>query len=189
MTQIESKEESVVAVYKLHPDAENAVNLLKKNSFNIKNVAVVGQSDQTKEHVTAYYSTGDRMKHWGKNGAFWSGMFVLLAGSAVFAIPGVGLVMVAGSAVPWIVGVLDTALGALETAVVVGGLSALGAGLYSRGMDKDRALRYENAVKAGSFLVIAHGTPEEAESARRILADTHPEDIRVYQPGPPAVAT
>jgi hypothetical protein len=95
LTPIESKEESVVAVYKQHPDAENAVNLLKKNSFNIKHVAVVGQSDQTKEHLTAYYSTGERMIHWGKNGAFWSGMFVLLAGSAVFAIPGVGLVMVA----------------------------------------------------------------------------------------------
>jgi hypothetical protein len=188
MTQIDNKEDSVVAVYKLHPDAENAVNLLKKNNFNINNVAVVGQSNQTKDSVAAYYSTGDRMKHWGENGAFWSGMFVLLAGSAVFAIPGVGLVVAAGSAVPWIVGVLDTGLGALEAAAVVGGLSALGAGLYSHGIDKGSALKYETSVKAGKFLVIAHGTPEEAEAARRILADTNAEEITVHQPGQPAVA-
>ena len=104
MTRIESKEDLVVAVYKLHADAEDAVNMLRQNNFNIKNVAVVGQSDdQTKPHVVVFYSTGDRMKHWGENGAFWSGMFVLLAGSAVFAIPGVGLVVAAGSAVPDIV--------------------------------------------------------------------------------------
>lgn len=188
MTQIDNKEDSVVAVYDLHPDAENAVNLLKKDNFNINNVAVVGQSNQTKNHLAAYYSTGDRMKHWGENGAFWSGMFVLLAGSAVFAIPGVGLVVAAGSAVPWIVGVLDTAIGAVETSVVVGGLSVLGAGLYSHGIDKESALKCENVVKAGKFLVIAHGTPEEAEAARRILADTNAEEISVHQPGQPAVA-
>lgn len=128
------------------------------------------------------------MKHWGENGAFWSGMFVLLAGSAVIAIPGVGLVVAAGSAAPWIVGILDTAVGALEAAAVGGGLSALGAGLYSHGIDKDSALKYENVVKAGEFLVIAHGTAEEAEAARRILAETDAEEISVHQPGQPAAA-
>jgi hypothetical protein len=148
--QIDSKEDSVVALYKLHPDAENAVNLLKKNNFNMNNGSVVGQSPQTKEHVVACYSTGGRMKHWRKTGAFWSGMFVLLAGSGVFVIPGVGLVMVAGSAVPWIVGVLGTALGALETAVVVGGLSALAAGLCSHGIDKVSALSTRTPSKLAS---------------------------------------
>lgn len=188
MNQADGKEDSVVAVYTLHPDAENAINLLKKNNFNIKNVAIVGQGDQTEERVVGYYTTSDRIKHWGKHGAFWSGMFVLLAGSAVFAIPGVGLVMVAGSAVPWIVGVLDTALGALETAVVVGGLSALGAALYSRGIPKDSALKYENTVKDGKFLLIAHGTRDEVEAARRILADTHADEINVNHLGQAAAS-
>ncbi|HEY6302543.1 MAG TPA: DUF1269 domain-containing protein, partial [Terriglobales bacterium] len=55
---------------------------------------------------------------WGKYGAFWGGLWGMLIGSAFFLIPGVGPVVVAGSAVAWIVG-------ALESAVVVGGLSAL----------------------------------------------------------------
>jgi hypothetical protein len=151
MAQIDSKENSVVVVYPQHSDAENAINLLMKSDFNIKKLAIVGQGYHTEDQVVGYYTTGDRMKHWGKTGAFWGGLWGLLVGSAFFVIPGVGPVMVAGSAVAWIVG-------ALESAVVVGGLSALGAGLYSIGIPKDSALKYESSIKAGKFLLIAHGT-------------------------------
>jgi hypothetical protein len=47
-----------------------------------------------------------------------------------------------------------------------------GAGLYSIGIPKDSALKYESSIKAGKFLLIAHGTAEEPEAARRILANT-----------------
>jgi len=181
MTQIDSKENSVVAVYLQHSDAENAINLLKKGNFDIKKLAIVGQGYHTEEQVVGYYTTGDRMKHWGKNGAFWGGLWGMLMGSAFFLIPGVGPVVVAGTAVAWIVG-------ALESAVVVGGLSALGAGLFSIGIPKDTALKYEGSVKAGKFLLIAHGTDEEADRARRILADTAPEEINVHKPDQSAVA-
>jgi hypothetical protein len=174
MTQANSNENSVVAVYPLHSDAENAINLLKKSDFNIKKLAIVGQGYHTEDQVVGYYTTGDRMKHWGKNGAFWGGLWGVLVGSAFFLIPGVGPVMVAGSAVAWIVG-------ALESAVVVGGLSALGAGLYSIGVPKKSALKYESSIKAGKFLLIAHGTPIEADLARRILGGTAAEEINVHE--------
>ena len=175
MAQIDSKENSVIAIYAQHSDAENAINLLKKGNFNIKKLAVIGKGYHTEEQVVGYYTTGDRMKHWGKMGAFWGGLWGLLVGSAYFLIPGIGPVIVAGSAVAWIVG-------ALEGAVVVGGLSALGAGLYSLGVPKASALKYESSVKAGKYLLIAHGTPEEAESARRILANSGAEEINAHQP-------
>jgi hypothetical protein len=181
MTAINTKESSVVAVYQLHSDAENAVNLLKKADFNIKKLAILGQGYHTEDQIVGYYTTGDRMKHWGKQGAFWGGLWGLLIGSAFFLIPGVGPVMVAGSAVAWIVG-------ALESAAVVGGLSALAAGLYSIGISKDKALKYESSIKAGKYLLVAHGTPEEVETARQILANTGAEELGVHQPSEPAVA-
>ena len=49
------------------------------------------------------------------------GLWGMLFGAAFFAIPGIG-VLVAGRLVAWIIG-------ALEGAVVVGGLSVIGAGL------------------------------------------------------------
>ena len=64
------------------------------------------------------------MKYWGKLGAFWGGLLGLLLGAAFLVIPGIGPVVAAGSVVAWIVG-------ALEGALVVGGLTALGAALYS----------------------------------------------------------
>jgi uncharacterized membrane protein len=181
MAQVVSKEDSVVAVYADHSDAENAIKKLSKNDFNVKKLAIVGQDYHTDEQVVGYYSTGDRMKHWGKRGAFWGGLWGLLLGSALFIIPGVGPVMVAGSAVAWIVG-------ALESALVVGGLSALGAALYSIGIPKDSALKYERSIKAGKYLLIAHGTEEQVESARRILEKTDAEEITVHLQDQPAAA-
>ena len=73
--------------------------------------------------------------------------------------------MMAGPIVAWIVG-------ALEGAAVVGGLSALGAGLYSIGIPKDSILKYETAVKADQFVVVAHGTFDDVDTAKRILDRT-----------------
>lgn len=49
-----------------------------------------GESEEADENVVGYYNTGDRMKRWGKVGAFWGGFRGLLFGSAFFAIPGIG---------------------------------------------------------------------------------------------------
>jgi hypothetical protein len=58
--------------------------------------------------------------------------------------------------------------------VVVGGVSALGAGLVSNGIPKDSVLKYELALKTDKFLLIAHGTPEAVDKAKGIIAEaTH----------------
>jgi hypothetical protein len=115
------------------------------------------------------------MKYWGKMGAFWGGFWGLLFGSAFFLIPGVGPLVMAGPIVGWIVG-------ALEGAVVVGGLSALGAGLYSMGIPKDSVLQYETAVKSGKYILIAHGSDAETVHAREIISRTNPEAMQEHQP-------
>jgi hypothetical protein len=56
--------------------------------------------------------------------------------------------------------------------VVVGGLSALGAGLYSIGIPRDSVMKYETALKSDKFLVIAHGTADEVAKAKSILETT-----------------
>jgi hypothetical protein len=39
------------------------------------------------------------------------------------------------------------------------------------GTSKEDAIKYENAITAGKFLVIASGAPEEVARAREIVAD------------------
>src|SRR3984885_5044392 len=162
-----SETNSVVAIYGTHSQAEEAVKELQKSGFDMKKRSIVGKDYHTDEYVVGYYNTGDRMKYWGKMGAFWGGFWGLLFGSAFFAIPGVGPVLMAGPIVAWIVS-------ALEGAVVVGGLSAIGAGLYSLGIPQDSILQYETAMKAGKFVVIVHGSADETAQARNIIHLTHP---------------
>lgn len=124
--------------------------------------------------MVGYYNSGDRIKYWGKLGAFWGGLWGLLFGSAFFFIPGIGPIVVGGPLVTWIVG-------ALEGAAVVGGVSAVGAALYSIGIPKDSILKYETSLKANKFLLIVHGTTEEVEKAGQILKSTNATETNVHK--------
>src|SRR3984957_15254459 len=161
---------SVVAIYDAHEKAEHAIKELQEAGVDMKSLSIVAKDTHTDEHVIGYYNAGDRMKRWGKIGAFWGGFWGLLFGSAFFAIPGIGPILVAGPLVAWIIG-------ALEGAVVVGGLSALGAGLYSIGIPKDSVVKYESALRSDNFLLLAHGTADEVSNAREILLTTHPVEV------------
>src|ERR1022692_4431693 len=116
-----SDKNAVIAIYETHAQADEALKELQRSGFDMRKLSIVGKDYHTEEHVVGYYNAGDRMKRWGKTGAFWGGLWGLLLGSAFFAIPGIGPVLVAGPLVAWIVG-------ALEGGVVVGGLGAIGAG-------------------------------------------------------------
>jgi uncharacterized membrane protein len=153
---------SVVAAFKSHDQAEEAVRELQKDGFDMKKLSIVGRDYHTEEHVVGYYNAGDRMLYWGKLGAFWGGFWGLLFGSAFFWIPGVGQVLVAGPLVMWIVG-------ALEEATLLGGMSALGAALFSIGIPKNSVVQYETEIKNDKLLLVAHGTPDEVEHAKEIL--------------------
>jgi hypothetical protein len=164
---------SVVAIYDEHAQAEAAVKLLQKEGIDMNKLSIVGQGYHSEENVVGYYTAGDRMMHWGKNGAFWGGMWGMLFGSAFFMVPGVGPIMAAGPIVAWIVG-------ALESAVLVGGISAVGAGLYSIDIPKKSVLKYETSLKAGKQLLVLHGTPEEVTRAHGILATTGASETQLH---------
>ena len=159
---MKSDKNSVVAIFESHDRAEDAIRELQKDGFDMKKLSIVGKDYHTEEHVVGYYNTGDRMKYWGKLGAFWGGLWGLLFGSAFFWVPGIGQLLVAGPLVIWIVG-------ALEGAVVTGGLTALGAGLYSIGIPKNSIVQYETEVKNGKLLLVVHGTADEVKRARDLL--------------------
>ena len=169
-----SSNDIVVAVYETHTEAERAIRELQQFGFDMKKLSIVAKNPHVEEHVVGFYNTGDRIKQWGSAGAFWGSIWGMLFGSAFFAIPGIGPVLVAGPLVAWIVGTL-------EAAVVVGGLSAIGAGLYSAGLPKDSILQYELALKTDKFLVLAHGTTDETVKAAEIILRTKPAELRTHQ--------
>jgi len=164
---------SVVAIFDTHEQAEQAIKELQEAGVDMKSLSIAGRDTHTDEHVVGYYTAGDRMKYWGSVGAFWGGFWGLLFGSAAFAIPGIGPILVAGPLVGWIIA-------GLEGAAVVGGVSAVGAGLVSIGIPKDSVLKYDVALKTDKYLLIVHGTAEAVDKAKEIISGTEHNAYAVH---------
>jgi hypothetical protein len=156
---------AVIATYDTHELAEDAIRELHRSGFKMKQLSIVGKGYHSEEYPVGFYTLGDRMKTWGGVGAFWGALWGMLFGAAFFWLPGIGLL---GAAGPF-VHVLVTAL---EGAAVVGGLSVLGAALVNIGVPKDSVVKYERALSASRYLLIAHGSQEDVEQARAIIERT-----------------
>jgi len=163
----------LVAVYATHDRAETVVKELQAAAFDLRKLSIVGRDDPAEGKVVGTYASGEGMAYWGKSGAFWGGLWGLLFGSALFLVPEIGLLVVAGPLVGWIIG-------SLEGAVVMGGLGALGSALSGVGIPQDSASRYEAALKSGKFLVIVHGSAAETVMAKEIIHRTGAETIDAH---------
>ena len=85
-----TQEHSIVAIYDSHTGAEAALKELQKAGLDMKRLSIIGKDFHTEEHALGFYTSGDRMKFWGQNGAFWGSLWGILFGSAFFVLPGVG---------------------------------------------------------------------------------------------------
>ena len=156
------KKDSSVYVFNTHVEAEEAIQSLNRSGFDVKKLSLVGKGYHSEEHPVGFYTVGDRIKTWVSMGAFWGGVWGLLLAPAIFFLPGLGLMAMAGP-------VVSILVGALEGAVVVGGLSALGAALTQIGVAKDQVIKYETALKADKYVLMVHGSDEEVAKARSVL--------------------
>ncbi|MCY0880417.1 MAG: permease [Firmicutes bacterium] len=180
MTQVAEQfkgQSAVVGVFATQELADQAVKELQKSGFDMKKLSVIGKGYHTEEQPQGFYTTGEKMKVWGGIGAtwgaIWGGFWGLLAGAAFLAVPGVGPVMAAGPLVSLLVG-------ALEGGIVVGGLSAVGAALFSLGVPKDSVIRYEQSLKADKYLLIVHGTPAEVAQAKQLMDEHQATEASIY---------
>ncbi len=169
--------ESVIAVFDDHRAADAAVGKLIDGGFDMQHFSVIGKGYHTDEKIVGFYNIGERIKLWGRYGAFWGGLWGLFTGGMFVTIPAVGPVIVLGYLAALVVS-------AVEGAVVVGGLSALSAALVSIGIPRNSVIKYETALKAENFLLVAYGATEEMARARAMIETTGPTRIdhqeRVY---------
>ena len=145
--------------------------------FDMKKLSIVGKGYHTEEKLIGFYSTGDRVRFWGGRGAYWGGLWGLLFGGVMLTIPVVGPVMVLGH----LAAVVFTALAsAAEGAVVVGGLGALGAALFSIGIPDHSVVQYQAALTADGYLVVGHGSVAEVGLIKEMLAMHGPTQIDMH---------
>ena len=154
-----------VYVFNTHVEATEAVKALSKSGYDVKKLSIIGKGYHTEETPIGFYTMGDRIKTWGGIGAFWGGIWGLLIAPAIFFLPGFGVVALAGPVVAALVA-------ALEGAVLVGGVSAIGAALMQIGVPKDQIMKYETALRVDKYVLVVHGSVEEQDKARTVLERT-----------------
>lgn len=169
-----TKNNAIVAVFSGHQAAEAAIRKLSEGGLDIKHFSIVGKGYHSEEKVVGFYNTGDRIMFWGKNGAMWGGLWGLFFGGIMMTVPLIGSVVVLGHLAAMV-------FAAVEGAVIVGGLSALGAAIFSLGIPEDSVIEYEEALKADGFLIVAHGSVEEMARAKAILETTQPVRLDLHK--------
>jgi hypothetical protein len=168
---------SCVAVFERHEDAENAIRALQHSGFDMKRLSIIGSDFHTEEHAVGFYNGSDRVRYWGRLGAFWGTVFGILFAPAFFWIPGIGPILTGGIIGSLLMGTVE---GAAVGAAIGGGTSALAAALTGLGIPKDSIIAYEADLKAHKFLLIAHGSVADTETARTILAGLPVGAVQVH---------
>lgn len=160
---------SIVAVYKTHQEAEDAVRQLERAGIPLNKISIIGRNFQLREDVQGYYRPSDAAKEGASFGAWFGGLFGLLMGFGLFVFPVAGTLVVLGPLAGLIAGAIGGA-----------GIGALVNALIALGMTKEQALKYQARLQAGEFLVTAIGTPEEIDRAREVIDSTNCVEAQTY---------
>ena len=168
-------EHSVVGVYKALGAAEAAVRSLGDGGFPIQKVSIIAKNLEDDRRIHGYVTACDVARSSASTGAWVGGVFGLLAGAAFLWVPGFGPLIVAGS-------LASALLGGIEGAVAGAAVTGVFGWLLGLGVSQDKILKYEEAVKAGKFLVIAHGPADTVGKARKILAGSGAEPLEMHSP-------
>jgi uncharacterized membrane protein len=162
--------ESVIAAYKSHREAEEAVRKLERAGISMQKISIIGRDFQVREDVQGYYRPSDAAKEGAGFGAWFGGLFGLLMGFGFFLLPVAGTIVVLGPLAGMVAGAISGA-----------GIGALVNALIALGMSKEEALKYQARLQAGEFLVSVIGTPDEVERARSLLQGTGEVDLQCFE--------
>jgi hypothetical protein len=155
-------EECVVAVYDTISQARDAVHSLKEFGLPSDMVSLATKTLKAEKEVREAIEFGDEMERDAAIGAGAGVLVGLLSAATVSSITGVGVFLLGGPIV---------------AAGIVGGLLGAAAGW---GVHKDHIARYEEKLKEGKVLVIAHGDPLRVAEAERVLQDTSPSALHLH---------
>lgn len=163
-------DQAVVATYLTHADAEAAVRLLAADGFPINQISIIGRHFETRQDIQGFYRPADAALDGAGQGAWYGGLFGLLLGAmGFFVMPAVGALLVLGPLSGMIAGAIGGA-----------GVGALINGLVASGVPRDQALKYQERLQAGEFLVIVHGSADETVRANQILKGTAQTQLQTH---------
>jgi hypothetical protein len=158
---------AVIGVFADLDSAQAAVERLAAAGFPIDHISVLGKDLQSETRLNGYVTTGDIAGPSAATGAWVGGLFGLLAGSALLFVPGAGPLIVLGP-------LAAAAIGAVQGALVAGGVGAV----LGHFVAQQHIPKYEQLVKAGSYLVVVHGAEQDVARAQQVLTDAGGSDVQ-----------
>ncbi len=169
-----------VGVFPNRQSAEQALHELRDSGYPMDRVSVITR-DADKHDEIAGADVRDRIGNKADEGATigavsggaLGGLTGLLVGLGTLAIPGIGPIMLAGTAAT----TLATTLAGGAIGAVSGGLIG---GLIGLGIPEERARAYQDRIARGGYLVIVDGTDAEIARAETVLHRQGIEDYGVY---------
>ena len=171
-----------VGTFMTRQDAELALQELQEAGFNMDRVSVIVNNPQSNDNIggaevkPASEQAKDGAGAGATAGAATGGLFGLIGGLGVIALPGVGAVAELG------IVLANTLLGS--------GIGAAGGGLVGAligwGIPEDRARYYDEMLSRGRYIVLMEGTQAEISGAEAILKNRRIEDWAIYSAGMPS---
>jgi len=164
-----AKNRAVFGIYSNQSSVENAVGMLRDESFSNSDVAVLFPETVSARELGTQKATKapEGATAGGGTGAVLGGVLGWLVGIGSIAIPGVGPFIAAGPIV--------AALAGVGVGGAVGGFTGA---LVGFGIPEYEAKRYEGRLTQGGILLSVHcDTSDEIDRAKTILERTGAEDI------------
>jgi len=171
---VDEYSKTIVAAYRSHAEAEVAVHGLFDGGMPIDQISLIGRDFEAKKDIEGFYRPADVDLDGARTGAWVGGIFGLMLGTlGFFAIPAIGPLMVLGP----LAGIIAGRIGGAEIGDLVNGL-------VISGIPHDQALKYQERLKDGEFLIVAHGDSDEMTTAHKILNNTATTDLKSHvRPG------
>jgi hypothetical protein len=179
----ETHRQVIMAFFEDEARAESGLEALIEQDIPMDRVSMLGRASASGDDPLGVYygNVGERMKGWGKMGAFWGGLWGLLTGAAgMFLVPGIGPVLAAGPAVQALAGAAGGAAltgGALAGA---GAASQLTVAVHRMGVPEDRLEETRDRLGRGEYLLMLVTAADESEHWRDALKALDAEPVWVF---------
>ncbi len=163
---------TAVGIYDDHELAVDAVRKLRDLGFPLQLITIMGKAEEEEvvdNDMHIMVKNPVNLVGVGTGTAIGAALGVL-TGVGVFAIPGLGFLYGAGALVGAIAG--------FDFGLIGGGIASV---LATIGVRDENAQKYHDALEEGKFLVIVHGTGNDANTAKAMLHEhgTH-DDVALH---------
>lgn len=160
-----ANQECVIAVFDSVGDAHEAVAQLEHGGWGDGEVTLISRRNEEELDDLGRATHDDAMEKTAAVGGAAGAALGLLAGSALFIIPGIGPVLFAGAMASGLTGGL------------VGGLVGAMAGW---GVKQDHIRRYEKSLQQGQTLVVVTGDPSRLAEAKTELQAGPAQEVALH---------